>query len=158
MKKKDIIEYVVIILVIVLIRTFVVTPIRVNGSSMVDTLEDGNLMILKKYEKSSIERFDIVVLKVGKEKLIKRVIGMPKEDIEYRKGVLYINDEKLENSYGYGNTLDFKDYCGENEYFVMGDNRENSVDSRKLGCISKNDILGTTDFVFFPFKKFGKVE
>ncbi len=150
--------YVIIIIVVVLIRTFIVTPIKVNGSSMHPTLENGNYMILKKYAKNSIERFDIVVVKRGKEKLIKRVIGLPKEDVAYRDDVLYINGEILENEYGYGYTSDFIDYCAEGEYYVLGDNREDSVDSRVIGCVKKEDILGTTNFVVFPFGSWGKVE
>lgn len=150
--------YVLIILVVILIRSFIATPIRVNGSSMYPTLENGNYMILKKYEKSSIDRFDIVVVKRGKERLIKRVIGLPKEDIAYKDNALYIEDEKIDDGYGDGYTSDFVDYCTSDEYFVMGDNREDSLDSRVFGCVNKKDILGTTNFVLFPFNKWGKVE
>ena len=140
-----------------MIRTFIVTPIRVNGDSMNDTLKDGYLMILKKYEKSSIERFDIVVINLDGDKLIKRVVGLPEEDISYKDEKLYINDKLLENEYGYGTTSDFKDYCGKDEYFVLGDNRGNSKDSRIFGCVNKKDIMGTTNLIFFPFDKIGKV-
>lgn len=156
-KVKDIAVYVIIILIVVLIRTFLVTPIRVNGSSMSTTLENGNFMILKKYDKK-IDRFDIVVIKRGKENLIKRVIGLPKEDIKYEENELFINDELVENDFGTGYTNDFKDYCTEDEYFVLGDNREDSTDSRVFGCVKKEDISGTTNFVVFPFSRFGKVE
>lgn len=156
-KAKDIAIYVVIILVVVAVRTFLVTPIRVNGSSMSPTLENGNFMLLKKYDKK-IERFDIVVIKYGKENLIKRVIGLPKEDVKYEDNTLYINGEKLENEYGSGYTNDFKDYCAEDEYYVLGDNREDSTDSRVIGCVKKKDIVGKTDFVLFPFKSFGAVD
>lgn len=156
-KFKEIISYVIIIAVVILIRTFLVTPIRVNGDSMNNTLKDGYLMILKKYEKNSINRFDIVVINQDGDKLIKRVIGLPKEDIEYKNNLLYINDELINNNYGIGETQNFKDYCMENEYFVLGDNRENSKDSRIFGCVNDKDILGTTDFIFFPFNKIGKV-
>lgn len=157
MKAKEIISYIVIILLVILIRTFVVTPIRVNGDSMNDTLKDGYLMILKKYEKNSIDRFDIVVIDEDGEKLIKRVIGLPEEDIRYESGKLYINDNLVENSYGYGETKNFKDYCGKDEYFVLGDNRSNSKDSRIFGCVKSKNILGTTNFVFYPFDRIGKV-
>ena len=157
MKFKEIISYVVIIVVVILIRTFVVTPIRVNGDSMNDTLKDGYLMILKKYEKRSIERFDIAVIDIEGDKLIKRVIGLPKEDVSYQDGQLYINNELVNNSFGNGTTKDFNDYCAEDEYFVLGDNRENSKDSRIFGCVNAKQILGTTKFVFFPFDKIGRV-
>lgn len=157
-KIKEISIYVIIILVVILIRTFVVTPIRVNGTSMVPTLEHGNFMILKKYAKNDLNRFDIVVIKNGKEKIIKRIIGLPKEDIEYKDNVLYIDGNALEKEFGLGYTSDFVDYCSNDEYFVLGDNREDSIDSRKLGCIKKEDILGKTDRIIFPFSKWGKVE
>ena len=157
MKFKEIISYVIIIIAVILVRTFLVTPIRVNGDSMNNTLKDGYLMVLKKYERNSINRFDIVVINQDGEKLIKRIVGLPKEDIEYKDNVLYINGELIENNFGSVNTKDFKDYCAENEYFVLGDNRENSKDSRVFGCVSAKDILGTTNFIFFPFNKIGKV-
>jgi len=157
-KIKEIMSYVIIILVVVLIRTFLVTPIRVNGSSMEDTLHDGYFMILKKYDKD-FERNDIVVIKNGKSKpIIKRIIGLPKEDIEYRDNELYINGELMENEFGMGITNDFVDYCTNDEYFVLGDNREDSTDSRIIGCVNKKDIIGKTNFVVFPFKEWGKVK
>lgn len=155
---KEFAIYIIIVLVVILIRIFLVTPIRVNGTSMYPTLDNGNFMILKKYGKSSIERFDIVVVLRGKEKLIKRVIGLPKEDVEYRDNELYIDGDLFENTYGSGFTSDFADYCAEDEYYVLGDNREDSTDSRIFGCVKKDNILGTTNFVVFPFGKFGKVD
>ena len=156
MKKNDIISYVVIILVVVLIRTFIATPIKVNGDSMNNTLKDGYLMILKKFDKK-IERFDIVVVKYKSDKIIKRVIGLPKEDVKYENGKLYINDKEVKDEFNNQETKDFKYYCGDDEYFVMGDNRGNSLDSRIIGCVKRNDIMGSTDFVIFPFNKFGSV-
>ena len=66
---------------------------------------------------------------------------------------LFINNELTKANYGKGKTKDFRDYCGKDEYFIMGDNRENSLDSRIIGCVSKEKIKGTTDFVLFPFGK-----
>ena len=157
MKLKEIVSYIIIIVVVLLIRTFLVTPIRVNGDSMTETLKDGYLMILKKYEKRSIDRFDIVVIDIDGDKLIKRVVGLPEEDISYADGKLYINGNSIDNSFGYGYTKNFKDYCGKDEFFVLGDNRENSKDSRIFGCVESKSILGTTNFIFFPFDKIGKV-
>lgn len=157
MNLKEILSYVLIIGLVILFRTFIATPIKVNGDSMVPNLQDGNLMILKKYDKK-LERFDIVVIDNDGEKIIKRIIGLPKEDIKYETGILYINDEVIEDNYGSGTTNDFIDYCTEDEYFVLGDNRETSLDSRRLGCINKEDIIGTTNFMFFPFKSFGTVK
>lgn len=157
MKLKDIIGYVIIIIVVVLVRSFIATPIKVNGDSMYPTLEDGDLMILKKYEKKDIDRFDIIVVDIKDDKIIKRVIGLPEEDVEFRDGKLYINDELVDENYSDDITRDFKDYCGKDEYFVMGDNRDESMDSRMIGCISIDSIMGKTDYVLYPFNKWGKV-
>lgn len=157
-KIKELLSYVLIILIVVLIRTFIVTPIKVNGTSMTPTLEDSDFMILKKYDKKNIERYDIVVINTGSEKIIKRVIGLPGEDIEYKDDQLYIDGLEFEDIYGSGYTSDFVDYCSDDEYVVLGDNREDSIDSRIIGCVKYDDILGTTNFVIFPFNKWGKVK
>lgn len=153
MKWKEVLPYILIIVVVLLVRTFIITPIRVNGDSMNDTLKDGYYMILKKYAKNHVKRFDIVVADENNEKLIKRIIALPNEKIEYKNNKLYINDKLIKNTYGKGQTEDFRDYCAKDEYFIMGDNRENSLDSRSFGCISKSKINGSTDFVLFPFGK-----
>lgn len=157
MKYKDIMSYVVIILAVVLIRTFVFTVIRVNQESMYNTLKEGDLMILKKYDKN-YDRFDIVVVNDNGKKIIKRIIGLPKETIEYKDSILYINEEVMEDAYSKSETKDFKGYCAEDEYFVMGDNRLVSKDSRIIGCIEKKDIVGKASFRFFPFSAFGIVD
>ena len=90
---RELIPYLIIILVVLILRTFVITPIIVSGESMVPTLDGGELMLLKKYD-TSYERFDIVVVNknVEGDNLIKRVIGLPGETIKYRNEKLYIND------------------------------------------------------------------
>ena len=153
---KELIPYVVIVLVVVLVRTFLVTPIRVVGPSMNPTLTSGDIMILNKVAK--IDRFDIVVIKSDKspETLIKRVIGLPGETIEISEGVIYINDKKLDENYGQGEITDYVYVrIPEGEYFVLGDNRPISADSRLFGTFSKKDIKGTTRLTIFPFKHFG---
>lgn len=124
---------------------------------MMTTLQDGNIMILKKIDKN-IDRFDIVVVNYKNEKIIKRVIGLPEEEVEYKNNVLYIDGKEIEEEYGSNLTKDFKDYCGKDEYFVMGDNRGNSKDSRMIGCVNKNDIVGSTDLRLFPINKIGLVD
>ena len=90
------------------------------------------------------------------EKIIKRVIGLPGETIEYNNGKLYINNKVVEDKYNDGTTFDFKKVVlGEDEYFVLGDNRAVSIDSRRLGPIPKKDILGKAKLVIFPFNRFG---
>ena len=157
---KEIIPYLIIVLIVMTIRTFIFTPIIVDGESMAPTLDGGELMILKKYD-TSYERFDIVVVNksVEGDNLIKRVIALPGEVIRYKGNRLYINDEIIEDIYAYGETENFQEIkLGEDEYFLMGDNREVSKDSRTLGIIKKREIEGTVGIVLYPFKKFGKVK
>ena len=157
---KELIPYLVIILVVIIIRTFIVTPIVVQGESMVPTLKGGEIMVLKKYD-TNYKRFDIVVVNksVEGDNLIKRVIGLPGETIRYRNNILYINDQVLEDVYAYGDTGNFQEITlGEDEYFLMGDNRAISLDSRALGIIKKQEIEGTVGIVLFPFNKFGSVK
>ncbi len=158
MKKilKDLIPYIVILVVVVLIRTFIVTPIIVDGDSMSPTLIDDEMMLLNKL--GSIERNDIVVINNEEGYIIKRVIALPGESIECRDGVIYINDEKYDDNFA-SKTDDFvKQFLNDDEYFVMGDNRLVSMDSRIFGAVTKEEILGTTNFVIYPFNKFGKIK
>lgn len=148
-----------------LLVKFVVQRTEVIGTSMNDTLQDGdNLMVDKiSYRFKDPERFDIVVFPYEyKEKTyyIKRVIGLPGETVRIDEyGVIYINDKALVENYGKevienpgiaepGITL------GEDEYFVLGDNRNNSKDSRdpSVGTISKDRILGKAWLQIWPLK------
>lgn len=156
---KSLIPYLVVIIVVVLIRTFIITPVRVNGNSMAPTLKGNEIMLLNKL--GDIDRYDIVVLKVESEneELIKRVIGLPGETIEIKDSKIYINDEIIEDTHGYGSTYSIdKVELGSDEYFVLGDNRAISLDSRVFGKIKKNEIKGTTNFIMYPFNKIGKVK
>ena len=164
---KELYPYVVIVVVVVLFRTFIATPVRVDGSSMDSTLKNGDILILNKLD-TEYERFDVVVVNVkfdGKtSKLVKRVIGLPGESIEYKDNELYINGEIIEDV-ATARTNDFSlkelynvDNIPDNYYFVMGDNRGYSRDSRDytVGLIKKEDIVGTTTIRIFPFTKIGK--
>ena len=156
---KELIPYIIIILVVVLIRTFFISPALVSGSSMEDTLYDGELVIVNKIAlKSGIDRFDIVIVNIGDELLIKRVIALPNEKIEYKNNVLYINDEKIETPFEFEDTEDFVHTTGDEEYFVMGDNRDVSQDSRVLGAFNIKSIKGKVNLVLFPFNKIGFVK
>lgn len=172
--------YLIIIFFVFIIRLLVVTPVKVNGSSMNPTLKNNDYMLLYKLTKKmrGIKRFDIVVIKTDSGRLIKRVIGLPGDTLKYeieenddgkKSGVLYVNGKKIEEKF-----LDEdakKNTCNEdwiiceteyivpeNEYFVMGDNRGNSIDSRKIGTIEYKNIEGTTKLIFFPFSRFGNVD
>ena len=152
---KKIFPYIVIVVVVVIIRTFIVTPIRVSGSSMYPTIKDGNVMILVKVTKyfKDYQRNDIVVLKENGDYLIKRVIWLNGERIACHDGKIYINDSELDNDYGIGETNDFTEVLiGKNSYFVMGDNRAISKDSRIIGTVSEKEILGYANLIIYPFK------
>ena len=157
--------YLIIIFFVVIIRLFVATPVNVKGSSMSPTLQNGDTMILYKLTKNirGIKRFDIVVIKMDKELLIKRVIGLPNEEVKYVDNKLYINNEYVEETFlnedVYTTNFSLSDInlekIPENCYLVMGDNREVSLDSRTFGCFSKDKILGSANLVLFPFTKLG---
>lgn len=166
--KKDIISYLGIIVAVILIRTFIITPVKVDGTSMNPTLKNNDILILKKYQKK-IERFDIVVVDYKKSKLVKRVIGLPGEKIKItttRVGndyvsAIYINGEKLEENYGMEpikeDGLAHEEITlKSDEYFILGDNRNNSSDSRIIGPVKKKDIKGVTTTRIIP--KFGKID
>lgn len=164
-KKKEIIEYIVLIVVILLIRTYLFVPIMVSGNSMVPTLNNGDVMILNKfsYLVNDIKRFDIVVVDYENEYIIKRVIGLPGDYVEYKNDILYVNGKKIKEEYDREYTEDFNlndlsiEKIPNNYYLVLGDNRPISKDSRKIGLIDKKNIKGTTNFILFPFSRFGEV-
>jgi signal peptidase I len=156
--------YVLIVIIVVLFRSFIATPAVVNGDSMDDTLNDKNLVIINKIilKINNIDRFDIVVIKnnTDGDKIIKRVIGLPNETIEYKDNVLYIDGEKMTipSKLNFEFTNDFTAETKENEYFVLGDNRDVSKDSRYLGNFNIDDIIGKVDFRFYPFDRIGFVK
>ncbi len=161
-----IMSYVLVILVAIIIKSFIFTPIRVNGTSMVPTLNDSDIMVLNEigYHINGVKRFDIVVANINGEKLIKRVIGLPGEKVEYRDNNLYINDEMVMETFKHADTPDFSieslgsGVVPNNHYFLVGDNRINSNDSRYIGFVSANKILGKTNMVIFPFSRIGSVQ
>lgn len=163
-KSKFNFAYMVIICLVVakLITSFVFLSVMVDGSSMEPTLKEGDKAITDGlfYKLFGIDRFDIVILehKNFKEKLVKRVVGLPGETIKYEKGVLYVNGEKVEENFiseeiklqtksTYGDDT-FDITLGEDEYFVLGDNRGNSTDSRYFRAIKKSDIKGVGMMIF----------
>lgn len=158
---KEIFPYIVIIILVLLVKKFIFGTVLVNGNSMLDTLHNGDLMILNKisYRSNKIKRFDIVVVQVGKEKIIKRVIGLPGEVVTYHNNELYINGKKVKDPYPSQVTYDFVTEKIEDDfYFVMGDNRTDSLDSRSIGTVKRKNILGKAQFILFPFHRFGNVK
>lgn len=154
---KEYLSYVIIIVIVILFKKFVFTPIKVNGDSMKNTLHDGDIMILNiiGYKTSGLDRFDIVVIKENNEFIIKRVIGLPGDEVKYKDNKLYINGKKINDKYGIGDTDDFAVKVPKNKYFVLGDNRENSLDSRYFGAFKEKSILGKTKLIIFPFSRIG---
>ena len=164
---KEIISYILIIVGVILIRTYVITPVIVDGTSMFPNLTNNQLLLLYKIDKN-YQRFDIVVIdhkvKGTKEHLVKRVIGLPGEYVEYKDSKLYINKELVEENFIEVETEDFALAklgfleIPEGHYFVVGDNRGDSSDSRILGLIPKDEIKGKIIYSIFPFNRFGKVK
>lgn len=154
---KGLIPYAVILLLVVIIRSFIVTPVIVSGTSMYDTLNDGDILLLEKFDKN-YERFDIIIFDYNNTKLVKRVIGLPGEHVEYKDGKLYINGNLVDEEFS-SITADFNlEYLGyetipDDYYFVMGDNRGKSSDSRVLGLIKSDSINGKAIFSIWPFTK-----
>lgn len=176
MKKflKEWVPYIVIIIFIILLRTYIITPVIVRGDSMYDTLKDKEVLLLSKisYRKGPIKRFDIAVIKdkTTKEYIIKRIIGLPGDNIEYKDDILYINGEKYTKRYSKDETNDFtlEDICEINEiecnskipknmYLVLGDNRDVSADSRVKGLIERKQIIGKSIMRIWPITKISKL-
>lgn len=157
-----IIMIVVCIIIAKLLTSFVFISVMVDGNSMYSTLKNGDKAITDGlfYKMTGIDRFDIVIIEHPKynEKLVKRVIGLPGEHLKYSKGVLYINGEVVEENFideeaklktltPMGNDT-FEITLNDNEYYVMGDNRGNSADSRYFGAIKKSQIKGDGILLF----------
>ena len=169
--KKEILSwvfYIAFVLVLTwVIITFVGQRTRVDGRSMMNTLHDGDNLIVEKlsYRFSDPKRFDIIVFPPTgkKEYYIKRIIGLPGETVQIdEKGNIYINGELLEENYG-AETIQNPGRAakpitlGDHEYFVMGDNRNNSKDSRseEVGNVKRSQIIGRAWLRIWPLNKFG---
>ena len=163
--------YIVIVVILSLgIITFIGQRTKVSGHSMETTLSDGDNLIVDKisYRFRDPERFEIIVFPFQYEEhtyYIKRIIGLPGETVQVIDGYVYINGEVLDENYG----LEVMDdpgiaaepiTLGEDEYFVLGDNRNHSSDSRdpSVGVLHRNDIMGRAWIRIWPFDKFGVIK
>ena len=125
----------------------------VKGSSMRETLLNGDVLLTKRYGKREIKRFDIVICRYPgrKGRFVKRVIGMPGERIRMDKDIVYINDEELTEDFPKRKCMRRLDELTvpQDCYFVMGDNRPNSNDSRKIGPIKRDAIIARAEHILF---------
>lgn len=168
---KEIVSWIVYIAVIfgltMLIVTFVGQRTQVDGRSMQPTLDDGDNLIVDKisYRFTDPKRFDIIVFPYqyeAKTYYIKRIIGLPGETVQIVDGTIYINGKVLEENYG-KEVMESSGLAaepitlGEDEYFVLGDNRNNSKDSREpsVGNIKRDDIVGRAWVRIWPLNKIG---
>ena len=158
---KSIIESILLgVIIALIIIKFICMSVTVVGSSMHPTLEEGqrglSFVIAKNF---GINRFDVVVIKKDEvsELLVKRVIGLPNETVEYIDNKLYINGEYIPEVFldDSAVTNDFKYELDDDEYFCMGDNRIISKDSRFYGPFSNKQIVSKDIFVIYPFNQIG---
>ncbi len=161
----------VVLVVVVAIRAFIFTNYIVYGSSMMPTIQDRERVIINKigYDVGSPKRFDMIVFHATETTdYIKRVIGLPGDTIEYKDDTLYVNGEKFEETYldeiktqyrtrPYTDDFTLEWLTGEktvpeDHIFVLGDNRRNSIDSRHIGFVPINQIVGKADIAYWPIK------
>ncbi|RYL93102.1 signal peptidase I [Sporolactobacillus sp. THM7-4] len=164
------------ILVVIIVRTFIYGNYIVDGPSMQPALKSGDRLIVNKidYKFSQPERFDIVIFHATrKDDYVKRVIGLPGDKIMYANDQLYINDKPVKEVFlkQYKNQLlsgqmtwDFKlkgltgkTRVPKGELWVMGDNRQNSADSRVFGFVRQSEVVGKVALRYWPLKSFGIV-
>lgn len=169
-----IIELCIVALVTSLIFVKVVNPVKINGKSMYPTLDNNDMALIYvgSMKEEKLNRFDVVVLKSDQldEKIVKRLIGFPGETVKVEDDKLYINGVFYEEPYLNNSTFltyketnnsnftnDFEIVVPAGKYFVLGDNRPVSADSRSLGCFSYDEFIGYRGFVIYPFNKIKKI-
>ena len=172
---KQIITYFITLLLLLLIILFLVGFETIIDDSMSPTLNKGDIVLISKYFYYSKfpQRNEIVLIKKDNKSYIKRIVGLPNEKIYYLNGLIYVNDKPYKEIFlDKNNTSDFlledicsKDDCPngtipDNKYLVMGDNRENSIDSRSsdFGLVDKDEINGKVFFRLFPFNLIDRIK
>jgi len=160
---KTLFSYMKTIILTLLFLSFIAQLAITRGSSMNNTLDNGDFLIVEKIHKTfhlNYKRFDVIIMKSDNPKepfYVKRIIGLPGEQIKISKGKIYINGTILEEDYGKeimkeGGMAESKYSIDEDSYFVVGDNRNNSYDSRFFGAVHKNEIIGKAIFDISKFK------
>lgn len=146
-----------IALILVLLRLFAFHLVRIEGNSMRDTLNSGDIVLVTRFDYrfgGTAERGDIVECRFpGRvDAYVKRVIGLPGETVEIRDGRTWIDAALLEEPYVFSSQEDYSIALGEDEYLVLGDNRAESYDSRAsdMGPVSGRDLLGRVRFRIWP--------
>jgi signal peptidase I len=154
---------------VILFKAFIMNKVIVSGDSMANTFINGDVLwVNKTADINTLKRFDIVVMethsKAVSKKIIKRIVGLPNETVLIKDGMVYIDGEALLNDYGEhiidSGIATIPVTLNDDEYFVMGDNRNASIDSRNalIGIINKSDIEGKIFFQIFPLNKIRKVD
>ncbi len=174
-RKKDLLDWIkslaVAVVLVLIIRSFLFTFIWVDGESMTDTLQDHDWLFVTVLDMKlhGPNHFDVVITHYpdSKKNYVKRVIGLPGDTISVKSGVLYINGEEYDEPFLTAEKTkrfslashDFEVTVPEGCYFVMGDNRDNSNDSRasKVGFIDAGMIEGKVRYILFPFNRIGSV-
>jgi signal peptidase I len=148
------------------IIVFFYQPVKVEGTSMAPSLSDQERIFINKfvYRVGSIERGDVIVFWYPLDRaksFIKRVVGMPGDLVQIREGRVYINGRRLEEPYVPAEYADFSDYgplrVRSGEYFVLGDHRASSNDSRMFGPVAAGYIYGKAVFAYWPMAQFGAI-
>ena len=155
--------YVIGVAIVLLIANFIAKPVVVRGSSMNPTLNNFDICISNRLSivlGGTIDRFDIVVAQTEEGEIVKRVVGIPGDVISYQGGVLTVNgttiveDYIIEDPSKHHSDMDFREIrLGADEYFLMGDNRTGSTDSRYFGPFHRSDIISKDMLILFPFNR-----
>ena len=142
---------------IIVFRFYVIDKVNVVGDSMKDTFLQGDSLLVRKYDVNNIKRFDVVIAKMNGQNVIKRVIGLPEETIYISEGRVYINDKEITGEFDFftedAGVADVPYQLEKDEYFLMGDNRSGSADSRLYGSVKLKDIKGIVVFRYYPFDR-----
>lgn len=160
----------IIILIAFFVRFYLIQPFVVDGSSMEPNFHNGEYLLVDKlsYRFKTPQRGDVIVFHPPSSpglNYIKRIIALPEEQLEIKSGEILVNGVRIDEPYlPSGKTLvrhtqavNLKQKLGPDEYFVLGDNREHSSDSREWGSVPKTNIIGKAWFVVFPITNFGLV-